>query len=185
MRILGIDPGIDGSLFLLENDKPGKWFIMPTIKVQVGFQKSKGKLKYDADGNKIPKFKTEVEPVEMVRVFRELAPDHIFLEEVSSRPAQGVVSVFSFGRSFGDVRTAGAWLGCPLTRIRPQIWQDVIFEGLKGKDSKKLAEAAVRKLWPDLDLRRSKRARKFHEGTCDAACIAEYGRRQLAEGSQG
>lgn len=185
MKILGIDPGIDGALFLLEDGLPAGWATMPTIKVQVGFQKSKGKLKYDQDGNKIPKFKTEVEPIEMVKVFRKFAPDHIFLEEVSSRPAQGVVSVFSFGRSFGDVRTAYAWLGCELTRVRPRPWQDVIFEGMKGKDSKKLAEAAVRKLWPDLDLRRSKRARKFHGGACDAACIAEYGRRQLAEGSQG
>lgn len=185
MRVLGIDPGIDGALVLMDGELPVKWAVMPTVKAQAGFRKRNGRLIYDENGNKIPKYRTEVDPVEMVRIFRDFAPDHIFLEEVTSRPAQGVVSVFSFGRSFGDVRTAGAWLGCDLTRVRPQEWQKAIFKGLDRKDSKIMAVETVCNLWPGINLRKSKRARKLHGGLCDAACIAEYGRRQLAEGSDG
>ena len=144
--------------------------------------KKKGRLKFDKDGKKIPKIRREVDPVGMVSIFRDLNPDHIFLELVASRSGQGVVSMFSFGRSFGDVRTAGAWLGCPITLVRPQDWQKVMFEGMKTGGSKQLSADVATKLWPEIDLRKSKRSRKIHDGLSDAACIAKYGLRQLSEG---
>lgn len=183
MRILGIDPGLEGAFFLLENGLPSKWAIMPTIRIEAGFRKSKGRLLYDKDGKKIEKFKREVDPVEMVRIFRDFKPDLIVLEAVGARPSQGVVSMFTFGMCFGDLRTAGAWLGCRLERVRPQVWQKTMFEGMKGKDPKKLSRECIAKIWPDINLKRSKRCKDFHDGLCDAACMAEYGRRVLGEGS--
>jgi crossover junction endodeoxyribonuclease RuvC len=190
MRILGIDPGKDGGFFLVEVDESwtsvsGKMAVMPTRTRDAGFLKTKkGRLKRDKHGNKIVRRKTEVDPEAMVALLRDMDPDYIFLEDVSARPGQGVTSMFSFGRSFGDVRTAGAWLGCPLELARPQDWQKVAFadEDKGEKDPKVLSTRVATKLWPDMDLRKSSRCQNVHDGICDAACIAEYGRRRLSEG---
>lgn len=179
MRIAGIDPGVDGAIVLMVDGLPSKWTVIPTVREQVGFLHVKGRFKRDKDGNKVPKFRTEIDPVRMVEIFREYAPDHIFLEEVGAMPDQGVVSMFNFGKAFGDVRTAYAWLGCKMNRVRPQIWQNLLFDREKGDDSKLLAANFCKATWPDVDFRKSTRARIQHGGTCDAACIAEYGRRTL------
>lgn len=179
MRIVGIDPGVDGAIVLIVDGIPSKWTVIPTVKEQSGFLHVKGRLKRDNDGNKIAKFRTEIDAVRMVEVFREYAPDYIFLEEVGAMPDQGVVSMFNFGKAFGDVRTAYAWLGCKIERVRPQTWQACLFNKNKGDDSKLLAANFCRETWPNLDFRKSSRARIPHGGTCDAACIAEYGRKTL------
>ena len=183
MRIVGIDPGVSGGIFLLDSGVPTAWTPMPVLRLQNGYAKTKGRLKRDSDGNKIPKYKSEIDVASFVAIMREYRPDFICLEEVwamsKGGQKQGVVSMFSFGRSYGDVRTAWAWLGCDQQTVYPQMWQKHMFSGRKYSDTKAVAAEVLKERWPDLDLRKSKRSRKPHDGICDAGCIALYGKEVL------
>lgn len=185
MRVLGIDPGVSGGLFLLNDHNPEEWHIMPVVKISAGWAKSKGRLKYDKDGNKIEKFRTEVDAKCLVGMLRGMLPDYVYIERVHAMPGQGVSSCFSFGQSLGILKGAVASIDkvTAMELVNPKEWQKAMFEGMPADDTKKVAARVAEKLWPGIDLRKSKRARKPHDGICDAACIAEYGRRQLIEGS--
>lgn len=185
MRIVGVDPGIAGGFFLLEDKVPETWSVMPVIKEEAGFAKVAGRLKRDKDGNKIKRYRTSVDARAVVLLLRDMSPDYAFIERVHAMPGQGVTSMFSFGQSLGILKGAFASLDGlrELRIVGPKEWQKVMFKGIPVSDTKQVAAKVTYKLWPGLDLRKSKRARKPHDGICDAACIAEYGRRQLAEGS--
>ncbi len=97
------------------------------------------------------------------------------VEKVGAMPGQGVVSMFSFGRSFGSVLGVLAGLGVPVELVTPQRWKGVVLDGsAKDKDA---AIAWCRRVHPGVNLLPSERARVPHDGIADALCIAEYGRR--------
>jgi hypothetical protein len=69
--------------------------------------------------------------------------------------------------------------------VQPKKWQKEIFEGMneikntKGKrDTKKMALMACQRMYPDVDLTPTERAKKPHDGIVDALLIAEYLRRR-------
>lgn len=92
------------------------------------------------------------------------------IEKVGAMPGQGVTSMFSFGRAYGEA--VGALILCRarLQFVRPQTWQkDLALSGAGGDKAahkralKQAAEAAF--------------SRRFTLDECDAVLIAEWSRR--------
>lgn len=76
-----------------------------------------------------------------------------FLENVHAMPGQGVTSMFTFGRGFGQIEAVFACLNIPFTLVTPQKWQKH-FSLPKRKDfaskttwKARLREAALNR-WP-------------------------------------
>ena len=160
MRILGIDNGLDGGLVLLMDGKVSDTHIMPTVG-----EKGREKRAYDQEA--------------IFRVIETLRPDHAFLEWAQAMPGQGVTSMFSIGFGFGLMQGLLVGRRVPTTLVRPQAWQKVMFAGQPKGDTKSTSYLVCSKAWPEIEWRRSEKCRTPHSGLTDAACIAEYGRRQL------
>lgn len=157
MIFVGIDPGLDGAVALIEVDGIGANVIgavdVPTLDV--------GKKRdYNIAG--------------MVAIFTELTGETLYaaLESVHSMPKQGVASSFNFGRGLGIWEGLLAGLSIPYTKVAPQRWKKVMMDGMpKEKDASRLRAI---QLFPavasDLGL-------KKHHGRADALLMAEWLRR--------
>lgn len=71
----------------------------------------------------------------------QMQPDMAIVELVSSRPGQGVVSVFKFGDSFGAVKAAIQIAGIQMHFVTPGKWKK--YFGL-GPDKEQARELAIR-----------------------------------------
>lgn len=165
MRVAGIDPGLDGGIAFLE-DRNGEWvpprvhaFAMPVLK---------------------PKRRRVLHEPAIRKLFLRYRPDLVVVERVHSMPKQGVASSFSFGASYGLVRGIACGLGLSYTLVGPHDWKRVMLAGLPADAE----AAAATRLWPEVDWRKSERARKPHSGKVAAALIGEYGRRKFVPDSE-
>jgi crossover junction endodeoxyribonuclease RuvC len=152
--VLGCDPGISGGLAAIKSNGL-ELAIMPVIRVG-------SKCQID-----------EVALVAWMRSQAHLHP-HVMIEAVHAMPGQGVVSMFSFGTSWGILRGICIGVGLSYELVRPQEWQKVMLAG-QPKHSEYLVAS---RLWPHVDWRATERCRVPHSGLVDAALIAEYGRRK-------
>lgn len=98
------------------------------------------------------------------------------VEKVGAMPGQGVTSMFHFGRSAGYIEGVLAALGIPYQLIPPAKWKKEF--SLIGKD-KGASIATCRRLFPELDLKRTEKCRTDSDGLAEAALIAEYARRKF------
>lgn len=148
MRILGVDPGINGALSLIETDD---WSIsihdMP---------KEPGLANRNA-----------VSPTGVVNLVRILKPDHTFLEDTWSSPQQGVASAFSFGRSNGIILGATASHSM-LTTVRPTVWKSAT----STPKDKNQARRRAQQLFP---CAYELFARVKDDGRAESALLAFYG----------
>jgi hypothetical protein len=93
---------------------------------------------------------------------------------------------FNFGYIAGMQRMIFVMLGIEPELVRPQKWQSVVREGYKsikrpsasGKtmvvDAKEMAEIIVTKEFPDIDFRKSERAKKNDDNKIDSFLICQY-----------
>lgn len=88
------------------------------------------------------------------------------IERVSSSPQQGVVSAFTFGRSYGFLRGLLAAHQVPFTEVTPQKWQRAM--GCLSGGDKNVTKARAQQLWPTL---------KLTHANSDAYLLAEYARK--------
>jgi hypothetical protein len=159
MHILGIDNGLDGGLVLLVDGAVTQVAIMPTLNTV------RGRREYDVPA--------------LVQIVRGMRPEHVFIERAQSMPGQGVASMFATGHGFGLVCGIVAALGLAHTIVVARTWQKVMFRDLPKANTKVMAAVVCGRLWPSQYWRATERCTKAHTGLCDAALIAEYGRRQL------
>jgi len=96
---------------------------------------------------------------------------HCVLERVSSRPGEGVSSVFAFGRAAGICEGVLAGLDLPFQMVVPQVWRRAMV-GATLDDTKTSSRAAAAKLLPQ-HARLFKRVKD--DGRADAALMALYG----------
>lgn len=108
---------------------------------------------------------------------KKWAPIMTLVEHVHAMPGQGVVSMFSFGRVFGEVLGILAALQLPHQLVHPRVWSRVMHQGVTGDEAKARSLLAAARLFPGVDLRASDRCKKPHAGLVDAILLAEYGRR--------
>jgi len=110
MLIIGIDPGISGSICFLENGKILDVIEMPTM---AEGKKNKRQVNGSQIFNEISK-----------RIRKDSNQDiRVVIEQVSAMPGQGVTSMFNFGQSFGTLKGICSAMQLPMYFVRPAKWK--------------------------------------------------------------
>ena len=110
MLIIGIDPGISGSICFFEDGKIIDVIEMPTM---IDGKKNKKQVNGAQIYNEISKRISLIDK-ENIRVV---------IEQVSAMPGQGVTSMFNFGQSFGILKGICSAMQLPLFFVRPAKWK--------------------------------------------------------------
>ena len=110
MLIIGIDPGISGSICFFKDGKILDVIEMPTM---TDGKKNKRQVNGSQIYNEIKK-KIDVVSEEDIRVV---------IEHVTAMPGQGVTSMFNFGQSFGILKGICSAMRLPMYFVRPAKWK--------------------------------------------------------------
>ncbi len=110
MLIIGIDPGISGSICFFEEGKIIDVINMPTM---TDGKKNKKQVNGSQIYNEISKRikKTGDQNIRVV------------IEQVSAMPGQGVTSMFNFGQSFVILKGICSAMQLPMYFVRPAKWK--------------------------------------------------------------
>lgn len=101
------------------------------------------------------------------------------VEDVHAMPMNGCKGNFMLGWSLGRIQEMLEAALIPYQLVKPQKWQGEY--GISNRDkSKSQSIATAKRLFPDVNLRRTERCTKDHDGFADALLMAEYGRRHSA-----
>ena len=110
MLIIGIDPGISGSICFFEDGKILDVIEMPTM---TEGKKNKKQVNGSQIYNEISK-----------RIKNNEKRDiRVIIENVSAMPGQGVTSMFNFGQSFGILKGISSAMQLPVYFVRPAKWK--------------------------------------------------------------
>jgi crossover junction endodeoxyribonuclease RuvC len=110
MLIIGIDPGISGSICFLDNGKILEVIEMP---VMTDGKKNKKQVNGSQVYNEITKRIKQFEKNQI----------RVVIEHVSAMPGQGVTSMFNFGQSFGILKGICTAMQLPMYFVRPTKWK--------------------------------------------------------------
>ena len=110
MLVIGIDPGISGSICFFQDGKIIDVIEMPTM--------TEGKKnKKQVNGSQIF---NEI----LFRIKKLDKKDaKVIIEQVSAMPGQGVTSMFNFGQSFGILKGICSAMQLPMYFVRPAKWK--------------------------------------------------------------
>jgi len=111
MLIIGIDPGVSGSICFFEDGKILDVIEMPTMNEG---KKNKKQVNGAQIYNEITK-----------RVNNNFDSNNIrvVIEHVTAMPGQGVTSMFNFGQSFGILKGICSAMQIPMFFVRPAKWK--------------------------------------------------------------
>ena len=110
MLVIGIDPGISGSICFFHEGQIIDVVEMPTM--------AEGKKnKKQVNGSQIFN-----EISERIKKF-EKKDIKVVIEQVSAMPGQGVTSMFNFGQSFGILKGICSAMQLPMYFVRPAKWK--------------------------------------------------------------
>lgn len=155
MITCGIDPGISGAISFFNAGILERVIDLPVIEIVVG----KGKRR-------------QLVPAALAEALWQSgllhSPDHVYLEHVSSRPGEGAVGAFSFGRGFGQIEGTLAGMGLPYTLVHPGKWK----KALGVPADKGGARMRACREWPAFA---GYFARVKDDGRAEAALIGLYG----------
>ena len=110
MLIIGIDPGISGSICFLGNGKILEVIEMP---IMTDGKKNKKQVNGSQVYNEITKRIKQFEKNQI----------RVVIEHVSAMPGQGVTSMFNFGQSFGILKGICTAMQLPMYFVRPTKWK--------------------------------------------------------------
>ena len=110
MLIIGIDPGISGSICFFEDGKILDVLEMPTM---TDGKKNKKQVNSSQVYNEIFSRIKDIEKKEI----------KVVIEQVSAMPGQGVTSMFNFGQSFGILKGICSAMRLPMYFVRPAKWK--------------------------------------------------------------
>ena len=153
MRIIGIDPGIQGALAILDNEKVIDIVDLPDM---TEGKKNKKQLNGAYLSDYLKKHILNIENTVVV------------VEQVNAMPGQGVTSMFNFGQTFGVIKGICAALKIPIYFVRPSKWKkhfDLI------RSSKDASRTKVIEMYPSLSNLLSK---KKDVNKSDAILIAKF-----------
>ena len=110
MLIIGIDPGISGSICFLQDGK-----ILEVIEMPIMTEGKKNKKQVNGSQiyNEICRITNNIEKQDI----------RIVIEQVSAMPGQGVTSMFNFGQSFGILKGISSAMQLPVYFVRPAKWK--------------------------------------------------------------
>ena len=110
MLIIGIDPGISGSICFFKDGKILDVIEMPTM---AEGKKNKRQVNGSQIYNEISKRLNKIESHQI----------KVIIEQVSAMPGQGVTSMFNFGQSFGILKGICSAMQLPMYFVRPAKWK--------------------------------------------------------------
>ena len=110
MLIIGIDPGISGSICFFDNGEILDVIEMPTM---TDGKKNKKQVNGSQIYNEILKRVNNLEKKDI----------RVVIEQVSAMPGQGVTSMFNFGQSFGILKGICSAMQLPMYFVRPAKWK--------------------------------------------------------------
>ena len=153
IRVLGIDPGLGGGMVILNDRKE--------ILSKLPFKRTK------ENGN--------LDCIEVHEFLQNKTIDYVYLEKVHALPNVGAGSSFKFGLAFGQIQAVLDLNLLAYKLVSPKRWQSTLVEKRRDLSPKKRALLNALKEFPECDLRKSSRARVWHDGLVDAALIALHG----------
>ena len=110
MLIIGIDPGITGSICFFEEGKIIDVVEMPNM---AEGKKNKRQVNGAQIYHEISKRIKNLEKKDI----------KVIIEQVAAMPGQGVTSMFNFGQSFGVLKGICAAMQIPMYFVRPAKWK--------------------------------------------------------------
>jgi len=110
MLIIGIDPGITGSICFFEDGKIIDVIEMPNM---AEGKKNKRQVNGAQIYHEISKRIKNLEKKDI----------KVIIEQVAAMPGQGVTSMFNFGQSFGVLKGICAAMQIPMYFVRPAKWK--------------------------------------------------------------
>jgi len=155
MLIIGIDPGISGSICFFENGKVIDLIEMPSM----------------ADGKKNKK------QVNGSQIYNEISSRikkinkgdiKVVIEQVSAMPGQGVTSMFNFGQSFGVLKGICSAMQLSVHFVRPAKWKKYFNLINSEKDASRTKAIEI---FPYIS---SQLSRKKDANKADAILLASY-----------
>jgi crossover junction endodeoxyribonuclease RuvC len=155
MLIIGIDPGITGSICFFEDGKIIDVVEMPNM--------AEGKKnKKQVNGAQIYH--------EILLRIKNLNKEEIkvVIEQVSAMPGQGVTSMFNFGQSFGILKGICSAMQLPMYFVRPVKWKKYFNLINSEKDASRTKAIEV---FPYFS---SELSRKKDSNKADAILIASF-----------
>ena len=145
MKILGIDPGINGGIALL-SDQGLMVEKLPTLEV-----------------NK----KSRIDLAALSGLINSWNPGEAIIEQQQSMPGQGVSSCFRIGFNYGLILGALHTLNIPVTEVRAATWK----RRLGVPADKDAARHRATQLFPSHSINFAK---KCDDGLAEAALMAYY-----------
>lgn len=113
-------------------------------------------------------------PEQLIAVIREHEGQaKACVERAGARPHQGVVSMFSFGTTYGEILGILKALGVPTATVTPQQWK----KAMSVTKDKQSSIDKAKELFPGINLYANSRCTKEHDGMAEALLIALYGYR--------
>ena len=154
MKIIGIDPGLNGAIAILEDNKVLDILDMPVM--------SEGK-----------KNKRQLNSAQLVKYIKDNLDEKskeiiVVVEQVNAMPGQGVTSMFNFGQTFGAIKGICAALGLPIFFVRPAKWKKYFGVINSSKDA---SRTKAIEMYPSLSDQLSK---KKDVNKSDAILIARF-----------
>lgn len=171
---IGLDPGAKGFITVYNpKTESFDFYQMPTEKNDVSGQSFsfKGLMK-------------------MVENFNEkYSGTSIFatMEEVTGRQGWSAQNNFNFGYVAGAQRMFLEMIGAEILLVRPQKWQSIMYQGhdkvkvpsSTGKtmihDTKATSAQVAKAMQPNIDFRKSTRAKNIDDNKTDSFLLAMYG----------
>lgn len=170
--IISIDLGVDGGIALHDGDKLILKYSMPRHIVT-----------------------NQTDFFELERIFAEIktytrhSNPLVVMEKIHAMRGNAAKSMHTFALHIGRMtQLLVSWFKVEPVEVTARKWQKWIFEhceceeikDAKGKrETKKMADVAIRKLYPNRDFRKSERAKIYHSGIVDAVLIGYYAKEQL------
>ena len=155
MLVIGIDPGISGSICFFNEGKIIDVVEMPTM----------------TEGKKNKK------QVNGAQIFNEISERikrfdkrniKVVIEQVSAMPGQGVTSMFNFGQSYGILKGICSAMQLPMYFVRPAKWKKYFNLINSEKDASRTRAIEI---FPYFSSQLSK---KKDSNKADAMLIANY-----------
>ena len=110
MLIIGIDPGISGSICFFQDGRIVDVVEMPTM---IEGKKNKKQVNGSQIFNEISEKIKKLDKKEI----------KVVIEQVSAMPGQGVTSMFNFGQSFGILKGICSAMRLPIYFVIPVKWK--------------------------------------------------------------
>ncbi len=153
MRIIGIDPGLNGAIAILKDNNVEEIFDIPVM----------------SDGKKN---KRQLNSAQLVKLLKNNIDNNeetvMVVEQVNAMPGQGVTSMFNFGQTFGAIKGICAALSLPIFFVRPAKWKKH-FDLINA--SKDASRTKAIEMYPSISDKLSK---KKDVNKSDAILIARF-----------